>query len=450
MSDGWKQWEGQVVNGKFPLGRFLGGSEHSGVFLVDESAGRNLQAAIKLVAAASVDANDQLRQWRVAADLDHPNVIRVLESGRCELDGNDFLYVLTECAEEDLSQILPQRALTEEETRQALEAVLKGLAYIHAKGLVHGRVRPANILAAGDVVKISSDSLRAAGRAKALAEETSVYDAPETATGHLGPSADVWSLGVTLMEVLTQRLPVLDSAQGREMPLPAGMPGLFQEIARGCLQIDPQNRWTVAKIAARLKAGPQGLPSEPVARAGMAAAATPPAAQDKKSAKWIYALAFIAVATVAAVLILRPKPPVSSSETRTGMSGPHEPSPPNPAVGGSAGGAGEESSESAEPEPGGDIVQRVMPRVSPGARNTITGKIRVVVKVDVDTAGNVTEARLQSPGPSRYFARLALEAARGWKFKPATANGRAVASEWVVRFGYSRRGTEGSAKRTTP
>jgi len=95
-------------------------------------------------------------------------------------------------------------------------------------------------------------------------------------------------------------------------------------------------------------------------------------------------------------------------------------------------------------------VQRVMPRVSPGARNTITGKIRVVVKVDVDTAGNVTEARLQSPGPSRYFARLALEAARGWKFKPATANGRAVASEWVVRFGYSRRGTEGSAKRTTP
>jgi TonB family protein len=452
MNDHWKQWEGQVVNGKFPLSRFLGGSEHSGVFLVDKSAGRNLQAAIKLVVAASVDANDQLRQWRVAADLDHPNVIRVLESGRCELDGDDFLYVLMECAEEDLSQILPQRPLTEEETRQVLEAVLKGLAYIHAKGLVHGRVRPSNILAGGDVVKISSDSLRAAGRAKGWSAETSVYDAPETETGHLGPSADVWSLGVTLVEVLTQQLPVLDSVQGRELPLPAGMPGLFQEIARGCLQIDPQNRWTVAKIAARLKTGPQGLPSEPVARAGVAPGVTPSAAEEKKSAKWVYALAFVAVVAIAAVLMLKPKPSGSSMETRTGMSAPSEPSasttsPIEARQVRSEGEASGEPSESAAAEPGGDVVWRVMPRVSPGARNTITGKVRVVVKMNVDATGNVTEAQLQSPGPSKYFARMALEAARGWKFKPAMANGRAVASQWVVRFGFSRSGTEASAKR---
>jgi protein TonB len=91
-----------------------------------------------------------------------------------------------------------------------------------------------------------------------------------------------------------------------------------------------------------------------------------------------------------------------------------------------------------------------MPRVSPGARNTITGTIRIVVKVDVDATGNVTQARLQSAGPSKYFARLALEAARDWKFRPVLANGQAVASEWVVRFGFSRRGTEGSAERTAP
>jgi len=91
-----------------------------------------------------------------------------------------------------------------------------------------------------------------------------------------------------------------------------------------------------------------------------------------------------------------------------------------------------------------------MPRVSPGARHTITGKIRVLVKVDVDAAGNVTQARLQSAGPSKYFARLALEAARGWKFRPVMANGRAVPSEWVVQFYFSRRGTKGSAQRTAP
>ena len=331
MNDSWKQWEGQVVNGKFPLQRFLGGSEHGGVFLVDESAGGKPQTAIKLVPAASVDANDQLRQWKAAADLDHPNVIRLFEAGRCELVGTDFLYVLTEYAEEDLSQILPQRALTDEETRQVLDAVLKGLAYIHGKGLVHGRVKPSNILAAGDVVKISSDSLRAAGEVARRPVEESVYDAPETATGPLGPSADVWSLGVTLVEGLTQRLPVLDSAQGRELTLPAGIPEPFQEIARHCLQIDPGSRWTVGEIVARLETGkaearrPQALQSEPAAQAGREAGATAlsAAGDQKKSAKWLYALAFVAVVVVGAILMLKPKPPISSSETRTGVSAPH-------------------------------------------------------------------------------------------------------------------------------
>jgi TonB family protein len=91
-----------------------------------------------------------------------------------------------------------------------------------------------------------------------------------------------------------------------------------------------------------------------------------------------------------------------------------------------------------------------MPRLSPGAQNTIRGTIRIVVKVDVDATGNVTQARLQTAGPSKYFARLALDAARGWKFKPVLANGQAVASEWAVRFGLSRHGIEGSAERTRP
>jgi TonB family protein len=449
MNDSWKRWEGQIVNGEFSLQRFLGGSEHSAVFLVDKSAGGKPQTAIKLVPVASVDADDQLRQWKVAADLDHPNVIRVFEAGRCEVGGTDFLYVLTEYAEEDLAQILPQRALTVEETWQALEAVLKGLAYIHGKGLVHGRVKPSNILAAGDVVKISSDSVRAAGEVQRRRVEESVYGAPEIESGQLGPSADVWSLGVTLAEGLTQRLPVLDSAQGRELTLPSGIPEPFQEIVRHCLQIDPGSRWTVGQIAAWLESGkaearrPQALQSEPGAQAGGEAGATAlsAAGDQKKSAKWPYALAFVAVVVVGAILMLKPKAPISSSEARPGMSAPHQEAS-----------AGEDHGEdrSANAETGGDVVQRVIPRVSPGAQNTVKGMIRVLVKVDVDAAGNVTQARLQSAGPSKYFARLALEAARDWKFKPVLANGQAVPSEWVVRFGFSRRATEGSAKRTAP
>jgi len=443
MNDHWKRWEGQVVKGEIPLVRFLGGSEHSAVFLTDKSAGGNPQTAVKFVAAASVDANDLLRQWKATAGLDHPNMIRLFESGRCELGGTDFLYVLSEYAEEDLSQILPQRVLAEGETRQLLDAVLKGLAYIHAKGLVHGRVKPSNILAIGDVAKISSDSLSAVGEPRRQIGKTA-YDAPETATRQLRPAADVWSLGVTLVEALTQRLPVLDSTQG-QMILPAGMPEPFHEIAGNCLQVDPGRRWTVAEIAARLESGegearrPSAQPSEPAAQSEREGAASSAAGDQKKSAKWVYALALAAVVVVGAVLMVKPKSPVSSSETRTAVSEPQSGATTDMRTGVSA--------PQAETESGGDVLRRVMPRVSAGAQNTIRGTIRIVVKVDVDATGNVTQARLQLAGPSQYFARLALEAARDWKFKPALANGQAVASEWVVRFGLSRHGIEGSAER---
>jgi len=52
----------------------------------------------------------------------------------------------------------------------------------------------------------------------------------------------------------------------------------------------------------------------------------------------------------------------------------------------------------------------------------------------VDESGSVTEATLESPGPSQYFADRALQAARLWKFTPAKMDGRNVPSEWLIRF----------------
>ena len=98
----------------------------------------------------------------------------------------------------------------------------------------------------------------------------------------------------------------------------------------------------------------------------------------------------------------------------------------------------------------GAVLQKVLPQVSPSARNTIEGKIKVRVRVEVDPSGNVTEARLVSAGPSRYFAQRALEAARGWKFTPAQVGGQPVPSEWNLRFGFRRTDTEVVATQTAP
>ena len=72
----------------------------------------------------------------------------------------------------------------------------------------------------------------------------------------------------------------------------------------------------------------------------------------------------------------------------------------------------------------------------------IDGVIKVTVRVTVDSAGNVGEASLEGPGPSRYFARLAIEAARKWKFDSAADGGPRA---WLLRFEFSRNGVSARA-----
>jgi len=88
------------------------------------------------------------------------------------------------------------------------------------------------------------------------------------------------------------------------------------------------------------------------------------------------------------------------------------------------------------------VVQQVLPEVSRKARDTIQGTVKVWVKVRADASGSVVVATLDSPGPSRYFAELALQAARGWKFSPANFDGRVVSSDWILRFEFARTATK--------
>src|SRR6516164_920405 len=109
MMDDVKRWEGQLVDGRFPLRQYLGGSEHSAVFLTEWGRGQN--AAIKLIPLDPATADPQLARWKQAAGFSHPHLLRIFETGRCRIENDGFLFVVMEYAEEDLSQILPQRAL---------------------------------------------------------------------------------------------------------------------------------------------------------------------------------------------------------------------------------------------------------------------------------------------------------------------------------------------------
>ena len=596
MSESWKQWEGQIVNARYLLQRYLGGSEHSAVFLTTRGTPPQ-KVAIKFTQVDEPDADLQLSRWQHAAKLTHPHLLRTFDSGRCRLGDFDLLYVVMEYAEENLSQFLPQRPLTPAEARDVLTPALQALAFLHGKGLVHGHIRPANILALEDQLKLSSDGISSLAEhaeqsnppaaeiqqsvPAASLRHPSPYDAPEIAKGIISPAGDIWSLGITLIEALTQHLPASTSTVPQEPVVPDTLPALFLDIVRRCLQRDPQRRWTVVEIAARLNPG-SVAPSVSAATAASApssahvATAVAPAlssAAPQKAAtgslasatnepapppihppdarppihtqtivargkatrprydlvqphlqrppllpplpKFNYlpigivaALALIALflgprllhrrapvqqaasvapqeqsATTPIPAIAKPKnitksaqkaapnsvppsaqrasqtPPQASSQKvsdkRTSDTRSLSSSTPAPAPAALTSVANPPRDEST-PKPAassvaqGEVLNQVLPEVSPSALATIRGTVRVTVKLHVDPAGNVSSAELFSPGPSKYFADQALQAAHRWDFAPAKVDGHAVSSDWLVRFEFTPSITRAHPTQSTP
>ncbi|MFZ0868196.1 MAG: TonB family protein [Candidatus Sulfotelmatobacter sp.] len=430
QSELWKNWEGRVADGKFPLRQWLGGSDHSAVFLTERTGAEPQKAAIKLIPADSREAA-QLSRWADAAKLSHPHLIRLFEFGCCQIDETRLLYVVMEYAEENLAEILPLRPLSAAEASQMLRPAAEALDYLHKSGFVHGRIKPSNIMAVGDQLKISADRLCKSGE-RGDARTPSVYDAPELVMAGPSPAADIWSLGATLLAVLTQNEPNLKNLAREPVVVPETVSQAIREIARRCLQIDPQQRCTASDILNRLQ--PQASrPPVPVS-----AGAVETRTSESRSKRWIA----VPIAAAALVLVVwvgskfishQPSVPAAEVSPTKSQDIPAEQSPA-PFAG------------KAQPTPTGtargSVLHQVMPDVSQNAQNTIQGRLKVVVDVSVDASGNVSDAKFVSRGPSTYFANRALAAARAWKFNPPQVNGRAAPSEWVLRFQFRKTSIE--------
>jgi TonB family protein len=467
----WEQWECLVVNGEFHLRQHLGGADESAVFLTEYGQPQPQKAAIKLISAHATSPEVQLSHWRRAAKLSHPHLIRLFQMGRCELDNAGLVFVVMEYAEEDLAQVFPERPLTPAEARAMLKPTLDALAFLHEKGFVHGRLKPANIMSIGDQIKVSSDGIRRTDESSVGLGTSSAYDPPEAARGQSSAAGDVWSLGVVLVEALTQHPLIWEKTKQDEPGVPEGMPAPFLDIARHCLRRDPRGRWTMAEIAERLEQSSDAPRPETIARSKKAVA---------KRRRYL-------VPTIAVVLILgaiiagsrlsrhrQQEVPRTASAVQEPLRAqpPQKEVPAMPATGRSTQSISdnEQGSRVAASPPAvqrevqsvaggttaavglvpGEVLQRILPEVPPSARATIQGTIRVRVRVSLDSSGTVTEAEFDSPGPSKYFARLALEAAQAWKFAPPRVDGRTVLSDWNLRFEFTKDATKVFPAQTAP
>jgi TonB family protein len=437
-----KGWEGRTIDQTFALEKWLGGSAHSAVFLTSRPENGSQKVAVKLVpaeAGAAQNANEsaQVFRWADIAKLSHPNLVRLFESGRCQIDGANLLYVVMEYAEEDLAQILPQRALSPAEVEEMLPPLVDALIFLHHAGYVHGRLKPSNIMAVGNQLKISTDGLGKTG--EQIGHETSAYDAPEATAMGLSPAADAWSLGSVLVAVLTQREPEIRDRQGGSATISETVPEPFHEIAQRCLIADPRRRSSLGEVLNMLE-GVEPPPTKVVEK--------PAPVQPKK--RWVtlpIAVVLIVLAALVGRRMMIRQSPTAPETTRTAET---QTAPSNPPAGQPSPPFAEKPLPAQTGSTSGSVLRQALPEVSQSAQRTIHGRVKVGVQVSVDTSGNVSQAKLISPGPSRYFASQALAAARRWKFNPPQRDGQASLSEWILRFQFGRTSTQVFPAQTKP
>jgi TonB family protein len=413
----WRGCEGQLLDGRYPLERYVGGDEGNALFLIGSAS-----ATVRIRRADAAHAAALVARWNRVKLLRHRHLVKINEAGTSVMAGETVAYLVMEHAEENLGEILCGRPLTADESREMLLQVAGALDYLHTRGMAHSDVRASNILAIGDTVKISSESVVEGDAA-----------------------GDIRALGFTLIHALTQRG---DTFARDDLEPAIHLPAPFDEIAKGCLNPDPALRWTANRIVARLRS-PE--------HTGSSLRASPPMASKPRRVRpglrrlaGPASLVIVGLAVVAGVVMRRtdaPSPALGDPRLPPPSVAPGPARAPTPSTAKTVAPVrpderAQTTSDSVDIENG--VTRRIAPNIPEKARDTIQGRPTVVVRVSVDPEGNVTNAALERSF-SPYFSEFALQAARQWKFIPDRG---ARPREWILRFEFTRTNTQVVAQRT--
>ncbi len=209
------------------------------------------------------------REGRLAAGIVHPNVVRVYDVGA----DDDGPYLVMELVDgPSVADAAPHDA-------SSIGAeIASALAALHVAGVVHGDVKPANILLAGDGARLTDFGVarRSVDAATGPVWATPSYAAPEVAAGGTPtPASDVYSLAIVLHEIVTG---VDWSTPGATQPLPTGD---WAGILAPALATDPAERPDAATFARSLQrltpAGMAAPPTVPVDSSAAPPIIPPPA-----------------------------------------------------------------------------------------------------------------------------------------------------------------------------
>lgn len=206
--------------GNFEIQKNIGRGTFGAVYLVRDVFLDQLRA-VKVPHDQSAAGREAiLRESRLLATLEHPNIVRLIA---CNLH-EDTLFVVMEWVEgESLARRLEDSGpLSAIRSMRIARQVLAGLAHAHDRKLLHGDVSADNILLSGETAKITDFGMaRTIHVAQHGVREVGnpYYLAPEQFRGEAVFASDVYSVGVVLYQMLTGALPYRDSDPERQRAL---------------------------------------------------------------------------------------------------------------------------------------------------------------------------------------------------------------------------------------
>lgn len=214
----------RLLAGRYEVGEFIGQGGMSTVYRgVDTKLGRPVAIKImKAQLAQDEEFRDRFRQEaRAASRMAHPSIVRVFDAGDelinlgTEVQRLPFI-VMEYVNGKNLSQIVQDKPLTQEETTRVLDAVLTALEYSHRAGIVHRDIKLANIMItdSGHVKVMDFGIARAVSETSSTLQQTTAilgtaaYFSPEQAKGEsVDARTDLYSAGVVLYELLVGSVP---------------------------------------------------------------------------------------------------------------------------------------------------------------------------------------------------------------------------------------------------
>lgn len=216
------------------------------------------------VAPSETAMTDVLREVSIMKMLDHPNIVRLFEV--IDDPNTDNFYMVLEYVENKcvFEGSCPRGGIGESTARRYLRDVVAGLMYIHAHNIIHGDLKPDNLLVTNNgnvkiadfsvsqVFEDDNDELR-------RSPGTPVFTAPECCLGstYRGRAADTWAVGVTLYCLIFGQYPFLgdtlqdtyDKIVNNALTLPDDLDPQLKNLLEGLLCKDPKHRITLPSVA---------------------------------------------------------------------------------------------------------------------------------------------------------------------------------------------------------